>query len=389
MISGFDVWLLFLGLFVLESLRLTAPGSLIFKRRVQPRSRGDEWEASGAPEYPGAERWSWVLGPLLPWGGPVLVAQQFVVAMSATGISANIAANIRCNRAYQYEEIETVVADGAVLRVNGEFVARFDNYRGAVFTAGLIQRLRSLSKDEREREIRTTIRQSLHNPAKLTDLIANFRRHTRIVGLLVNCFWVACIPIFPLALLFLPNDLVLVAAGAVAWILAAGLAVAVPVAKRKLEPNKHQGFPWASLKYLIYPVSAMTAQETLAGNITVDMHPAAVCLALMRGEEATDRCRQLLLHARHPAFFFGGSQPEAKAISEWFASATATEMEAYLQAAAPGVLSIPEPEPVGDEGGSYCPRCRGAFFQAYGECPDCPGVPLKPINSKARAGTPS
>jgi hypothetical protein len=33
--------------------------------------------------------------------------------------------------------------------------------------------------------------------------------------------------------------------------------------------------------------------------------PAAVCVALMQGKERVDRCRQLFLHERYPASFYG------------------------------------------------------------------------------------
>lgn len=386
MVSGFHLWIVLAGLFVLENLRVLSPSSVIFRRRWIPADNDGDWVAASAPEYPASGRWSWALGPLLPWRGPLLVAQDAVVALSPQAIAPNVALNVKCSRAFRYGDIESVAADDGVVRINRAYFVRCDTQSNALRVATLIERLQTLPEGLRESEIRAAVRCSFERQSNLAEGLETFRRKTRAIGLLVDALWMTCFIVLPIALILVHNDVVLIPVAAIIWTLSLGVAVAAPLARRRLESGVRSGFPWSSVKYLIYPVSAMRAREELGRDLCVGWHPAAVCVELLRGKDRADRCRELFLHEEHPASFSGADQLEVQAVSIWFNRLAASEMKRYLVKAAPEALTELTPARPDDRAVAFCPRCRMTYQSALDNCPDCPGVSLETFRRPGRGG---
>jgi hypothetical protein len=377
MVSGFHLWFALIGLYLLESVRITIASAIVFRRRLFSTA----WSATHPLKYPGAERWGWILAPLLPASGPDIVAQDFVVAYSPAQAAPNSALVAGNANAIAYAEIASVTIDDNFLCVNGAKFVRCQSVSLAHQIKDQIEQLRKVSADSREQTIRRFINSALRPGAR--EQLQSLRTSLRGVTALVAALWLVAFVVLPVALLIAGNDLVLVPIAVLIWSLAFALAFIVPKARKRIDPSVRRRFPWESLKYVVYPVAAMRAREDLVTDRFVDMHPLALCMELCADTERVQCATELLLRIRHPATLPLVPDHDVDTVSNWFNRLLTECLEKHLAEIAPEILNNLIPLPLDPSCVSYCPRCRSQYRILEGACADCAGVFLQPFNRPA------
>ena len=367
MVSGFHLWLALIGLYLLESSRITTASAIVFRCRLFSK----KWSAKPPFGYPGAERWGWIFAPLVPGGDPSIVSQDFLVAYGLEKIAPNAALVASAASAISYDQIKKVTVDESSVRINDAKFVRCQSSAFAKQTKQEIEQLCNLLPSAREQTIVRLVDSSLRSDAR--QRLNELRKALRAVRMLVAALWVTAFVLLPVALLVAENDLVLLPVAALTWSLAIAVAFVAPRARRR------RGFPWESLKYVLYPVAAMRAQEDLAQDWFTGLHPIALCTDLCVDAERSRCARDILLRVRHPAVLSLANDPGVIAVSDWFNNLLARRLERHLSKAAPEVLKDLVPSQLDSNCVSYCPRCRAQYSVLEGICADCAGVPLQPF----------
>jgi hypothetical protein len=371
MISGFHLWFTLIGLYLLESIRIAAPGTVVFRRRFLTTTWS--WRRRFANGEAG--RSVWMLASLIPGTDPDIIAQDFILACDSERITPNALFVSSDQRAVCYGDIRSVGTDERYLLIDGKRYLHFQT-SGAVQSAKRhIDRLISMAENKREAAIVESV--DLAFALDVCERLRTFRVETRAVRILSSLLWIVAFFVLPGVLFIVGNDVVLLPLGALIWLLAVAISIVTILAKKRITPAGRREFPWTTLKYLFYPVAALRACESLAEDVFTDVHPAMICMDLCRGDHQNDCLTYLLLRILHPVSLSRAGDAKADAVSAKFNSLFADRLRKELAKTVPQVLKSLVPQRQHETSVSYCPRCRAQYQITEGECADCPGVALQ------------
>jgi hypothetical protein len=128
------------------------------------------------------------------------------------------------------------------------------------------------------------------------------------------------------------------------------------------------------VRFILWPLSAIRANDILVHGILSRYHPAAVALALCSKSDAVAFLRKILRDLRHPLYPDVDGELARSIDSDWRTlmvrgvEETARRMgieEWELE----DIPSMTDPSII-----AYCPRCLVQFSSALAACPDCLGV---------------
>ena len=331
---------------------------------------------------------SWTLLPILPGSDAGLTVQGFVFSCDPCYGAANSALVAGSTKVVAWSLVAHAAVDDRDVLVNGaKFLSCHSNAQ-AHYIVKQIEQLRSLSSAAREPAIEQLARDAL--ALGVRKQLEEFQARTRTIRALATAMWIISILILPAALLIAKNDAVLIPAGVLIWLFAALIAVATIVAKRQLAPPGKRPFPWASFKYVLYPVAALRALDDLAENLFAGVHPAVLCLELCGGEEQGTSLRDLFLKTLYPVYVSRARDSDeddlADAVSEYFNRLAVKELRIVLERNAPDVLKNLTPKRRDGNCLSWCPRCQSQYQLAEGDCVDCPKIKLQvfPVLNQSR-----
>jgi hypothetical protein len=374
MISGLHFWFALIGLYVLESIRLTPPGTVLFTRRMRARY----WSGGFPFGGPGVGR-SWTVLPLFPGGDGVIMAQDFVVACDSDRLTANSFLVPGEAHVYLWTDLKAVATEDRDLLINATRFLVCPSAEHARFAAERIESLRATDAPLREHAIRETIRDSFA-PGARTHL-DRFCDATANVRVLAALLWIVAIPLFGAALLVTGSDAVLLPALVLIECLSMAVGITAIRAKLRLAPAGQRRFPWASLKYFFYPIASLRAPDDLAEGLLPGVHPLRLCIDLCEPERRTPLLRDLFLRVRYPTpvsrLRDTADETSADAVAEWFNAQALAEMEKVIEQNAPEVLKTVIPERSDPACRFWCPRCRTQYRSGKEDCADCPGVKLR------------
>ncbi|MGH9363636.1 MAG: hypothetical protein ACRD2T_17130, partial [Thermoanaerobaculia bacterium] len=167
--------------------------------------------------------------------------------------------------------------------------------------------------------------------------------------------------------------------GAVA--LHAAIVVACARAHRALYPEERAGRRSLLAVMALSPPAAIRARDFLARELLPGSHPLAVAGVLCGREELQAFAARAVRDARYPVADADPTEnPLARSIEAWFGEAEREALERFAPEAGLGVEELLAPPPRQDSAvASFCPRCLLQYRTESASCPDCAGVPLRPL----------
>jgi len=164
-------------------------------------------------------------------------------------------------------------------------------------------------------------------------------------------------------------------------------------AHRALYPDDRDDRRRRLTAMLLSPPAAVRAHDALSRGLLSGYHPLAAAAALCPQPVFLDYARRVLIDARvpRPAATGGGAPAAAATTTGGDMERLAQEVDRLvaLTGARPEDLNAP-PAERDPQAHSYCPRCRSQYRVASGECSDCGGFRLQPLErgapAAARAG---
>jgi len=265
------------------------------------------------------------------------------------------------------QEKQQIRSTGKEVRSAGGvlFTARSEAY--ASFLAGLLDRVRKRSPEDRDRAFEREF-EKMFDTKRVTLRLEEFHAHTvflrtACVLLFVFLFLIAPVlvrlrgleRIWPVLLAYLIWSL--------AWIGWSFLR-----AHRALYPEQKEG-RWQQVMVLaLSPFSAIRANDVLLRDLFCVFHPLAVGCVLLSNEESRVQAEQYLRQSlfRMDANLTSSDAAMRRAL-ESFLAKTGMPREELLRS----------PRRESHNCRTYCPLCLAQFVLAEGECPDCGEVQLR------------
>lgn len=353
---------------------------LIRKRSIAIVSPwGWRWKVAVSSSFLSSARGSLILlNPLLPLGR-VFVCHLSPISISPEGVCAfNLQSVLRLGRPDQSSQVFTFDEITRVARRMGKYLdindARFvecgDTEQARALAEIINSAVRS-SPAERETMLRGYIVKRFDGKAASLRLMSekvrlNVIRASSLVFFLLLFFTVpVLVSIYGLEPVIIPTALMMVT-------FAVYISVLFFLVHRSLYPELREERFGHLAKMIFCPPGAIRAADVVAANLVASYDPVVVASLF----HSPDTDEFIGSYARDLKFPINDdlTEPHSAKIAQWYRTQLLDRVLEHLQKTGHrGVFLGPK---IGEEIGSYCPRCLGRFQVNSGECVDCPGVSL-------------
>ncbi len=372
-------------LYGIECLGWVRRGAVVFRT-----CWGTAWRAVHPSLYLGGQRGGVVFAyPLPPLGGIVL-SSQLPCSLSADGLLAFVATGVnpggrppQRGSFLKWEQIETLIAEGKALKINGQVWFKFGSAHAAAWLATALKRIKQLPREQRGAAIRELLGTTLDPEAARAEWRAAQPEICRLRR------WANSLVVFMFVVVPLLHRYVglktcwpVVVAG---WL---GHTVTIAILFQRAHARR---YPVAGeerfthfLTSLLAAPTAARAHDLLSRPLLERFHPLAVAQALGDGAVFREVARHMIRELRQPALPLCPTGSAEAEVTERFTRETMRELvEAMVRRAGldPDTLLVP-PVPLDATCRSYCPRCEGQFMAETGNCEDCGGIPLLPLGKQ-------
>jgi hypothetical protein len=160
------------------------------------------------------------------------------------------------------------------------------------------------------------------------------------------------------------------------FLLSAGTSALFHRAHRELHPQRGADRFSGLMKMILYPPAAIRVWDILTAPLLAGYHPLMVGRLLLGSDDFQTFAGRWVRAMRYPIVTGpaarGAADPEA-----WGAAQRTVAME--FLARETDITADWFAPPKADGAVAWCPRCQATFTQDAGDCPDCPGVGLRPF----------
>ncbi|MBI3882198.1 MAG: hypothetical protein HY301_19325, partial [Verrucomicrobia bacterium] len=324
--------------------------------------------------------------PLPPFGA-VHVARVFPVSVSPAGVLAHTAESPNpagrpqhAGKFFRWEQIETIVADGKKLRVNGGVFWRSDSVYAPAHIAKWLRELKALPEGERAARITRELA-ARFDPQAIAARREALVLSSRWLGVLCEMLFLYLFLLCPVTVWlrgWLP---------ALWWMIplllaqTIGAAVLFVRAHRRLFPDAGDERFRLAIIFALAPAATIRAGDALARPLLENFHPLAVAKVLLDEKDFAAAARRGWRDVNFPLLPtcpIAGA--DASATEEWFRRAQQSPLETFLGATKlPAATWQAAPAASDPAHAKFCPRCEAQFTATAAACDACGGRALEPL----------
>ena len=335
----------------------------------------------------GNQRGGFVFASPIPPLGKILVAHQFPVSLSPSHALAYVATSINPGARpvqsavlLKYEEIKTGVIDGKKLLINDRLFFKGSSAKEASDLKRLLSELVKASPEQREKQIRKLIKESLETKT-IEKRWDEFLERTDFLNLLTNLLFFYLFVLAPVYIYRFSLERTWPAL----LIGLYGLTTTTAIIFRRI--HKHY-YPESGddrfmhfLTILFSPATTIRARDVLSRPLLSGFHPLAVASVFSREEDLRDLAGRVLRDIRTPALpICPNSEAAVESTEKFFRALLQHEIEQFLRSKKVNIEQLLAPPLRTDETcKAFCPRCLAQFTSTDARCADCGGLPLLPL----------
>jgi hypothetical protein len=335
------------------------------------------WQTASAAELIGNDRGGALMSAPFDLSGAVVQGCEWPFTVNPEGV-ANVSVTDADNQDAEFipfADIGSVRAVFETVQINGRPFVKVPSAILAAEVAGLLQQFQSARPQEREKLIRSAIRDRLSVP-DIERRWKLFRHETKLVRLasLMGAAW-----------LFLASPIVLVVFGPLAswpYLLVGVLAVACVTsvlyfrAHRRLFHTAAADRWTHAVSMSLFPVAALRACDRLAKDLFYRFEPVALVAAFCNGAAGTSTIRAVVFDLSHWRVAANQSGPLA-ACRTWHRDIQQREVSRMLGSIDVDLVAVP----VAEDGSmkTFCPRCHTQYGERVSTCAMCADVALTPL----------
>ena len=352
---------------------------------------GTKWSVSIASNTFGTSRGGLLLLNMFPPLGklcssylwPISVSPQKIAAYNSQSLALGVPQG-GSGVVFEISQVNAVACRDRELWLNGSLFCRFPTQKSAASMAALLNQLRQSQPAERSAIIEAFW-------AKRFDLIeAQRERETFEAGtktLRRTCIvqFIYIFVVLPCLMGYFGMGPLLVPAALIMVVVAAAVSIIYFRVHARFYPIEGGDRISHGIKMALCPPASIRAVDLIASHA----HSSQDCLTwgclLLCGERQKAFIGRILRDIRYPLFAPDLSN-ETVEVCKWQNSVIETIASKHLPSVAEYAPTIDnEPAQRDQNTQSFCPRCRIQLSISPGkaECPDCPGIQLKPFFDKS------
>jgi hypothetical protein len=273
----------------------------------------------------------------------------------------------------EFGEIRSVRAEEDDLILNENRFVRCRNHEQAAFIAKTVDEIVKNSGRKIHDTLHEVVRSTL-DPEQVKEIVSEYRIQSDNLRILCNSVFLLLFLFFPFMSLWKGLGYSLLATFSLLFLMIPFLCYFFFSLHRLYLPEEKGNRISSLVRFILWPLGAIRANDFIVHSILSRFHPAAVALALCSQSDAVDFLRKIVRDLRHPLYPDLDGDLARSIDSDWRTlmvrgvEETASRMgieEWELEE----IPSTTDPSII-----SYCPRCLTQFSSALDACPDCLGV---------------
>jgi hypothetical protein len=366
-------------IYLVDCVRWVRRGCVVFRARFQ---RSFRWSLPGEllANAEGGLVWQWPLPPL----GRLFVVPPQRIAIVEEGIVDDVLSRVdpegpppRQRRFISFADLRSVEVRESEVWVNDQFYARIDTPAQAQALADELIGLARMTPDARTEDLIRSRSQDL-DEAGLRQRLEEFEEKSRGVRLMGNLLWLLFFVAGPIVVGLYSLERTWRSLFAALGVLVSINAVLFFRAHRALFPDLRAERWQKLLLFVLVPVDAIRAIDSLAFRLFQRADPAAVAYLLCRPEAGSDLIQRIVRDLRYPLgpASTAAADPDAGRVLREDHEQRRQVLEDWLQTRQWPLESLLTPPDRQSSALSYCPRCREQFRVPEGQCEACHETPL-------------
>ncbi len=362
-------------LYVVECGFLLHKHSVVFRERT-----GGRCSISFAGSHAGSRDRAFHLYPLFPPLRPVYFSHILPVSLSDRGILSYVSQTLtetgrpkQSGSVLEFGEIRSVRAEEEDLILNENRFVRCRNSEQAAFLAETVGKIGKTSGRKANDILHEVVRSTL-DPEQVKRIVSEYRVQSDNLRILSNSVFLILFLFFPVSSIWKGLGFSLLATFTLLAVLAPFLCYSFISLHRLYFPERKGTRISCLFRFLLWPISAIRANDCIIHGILSRYHPAAVALALCSESDAVTFLRKILRDLRHPLSPEVDGDLERSIDSAW-RSLMVRGVEGTARRSGIEERELEEIPSTADPSMiAYCPRCLAQFSSALSACPDCLGV---------------
>jgi hypothetical protein len=320
------------------------------------------------------------LYPLFPPIRPVYFSHILPVSLSDRGILAYVSQTLtetgrpkQSGSVLEFGDILSVHVEEEYLFLNENRFVRCRNPEQAAFIAETVEKIVKTSGKKASDILHEVVRSTL-DPEQVKRIVSEYRIQSDNLRILCNSVFILLFLFFPILSIWKGLGFSLLATLAL-------LAVTVPLlcyfffSLHRLYFPERKGTRISSLfRFILWPLSAIRANDCIVPAILSRYHPAAVALALCSESDTVAFLRKIFRDLRHPLYPDLDGELARSIDGDW-RTLMVQEVEETARRMGIEERKLEEiPSTTDPSVIAYCPRCLAQFHSELAACPDCLGV---------------
>jgi hypothetical protein len=273
----------------------------------------------------------------------------------------------------EFGGIRSVRAEEEDLILNENRFVRCRNPEQAAFIAETVEEIVCASGKKASDILHEVVHSTL-DPEQVKRIVSEYRIQSDNLRILCNSVFILLFLFFPAIFIWKGLAFSLLATLSLFVVMIPFLCYFFFSLHRLYLPEEKGNRIGSLVRFILWPLSAIRANDFIVHGILSRYHPAAVALALCSKSDAVTFLRKVLRDLRHPLYHDVDGELARSIDNDW-----RTLMVQGVQETARRIgieeRELEEIPPTTDPSMiAYCPRCLAQFSSALAACPDCLGV---------------
>lgn len=346
---------------------------------------GKHWYLIFFNKYFGNDRGGIFPANPLPPLGKVYICSLLPVSFSKTHVCSQISQTLTNDfktdknvKFMKYDEIKSVSTIDKEIFINGDMFVKFGTSIQSIFIKDILLKLVSLNDEQRENEIKRIVQETF-DVEKAKTIIETYNDKSYKLRVCCNLLFVYIFLIVPVLVYFYGTIQLFVILLVFMYLLSISISIVFYFIHKTFYSAQRSERIIDMIKMIIFPPTALRANDLLSLNILINYHPLTVAQILFDKFNFDKFSKKVVIDLKNP-IINNFENEQVTLTNKWHRDNLENIVTAFLQnngVDTKNLLIAPSPENISCK--SYCPRCNAQYTMQKGICSECRMtlIPLK------------
>ncbi len=343
---------------------------------------GKHWQLIFYNKYFGNDNGGIFSANPLPPLGKVYICSLLPVSFSNTHVCSQISQTLTNDikieknaKSIKYDDIKSVSTIDKDIFINGNMFAKCSTPIQSIYIRDILLKLISLNDEQRENEIKSIMLEAF-NSERARKKIEAFDNKSYKLRIFCNLLFLYIFLIVPVLVYFYGTIKLFIILLVLMYFSSISVSIIFYSIHKMFYPAQKSERIIDMIKMIIFPPTAVRANDFLSLNLLVNYHPLAVGLLLFDKINFENIAKKVLTDLKHP-IINDYENEQVDLTNKWHRSNLEKIVIDFLHNNSVDIKNLiiaPSPENISCK--SYCPRCEAQYTIQNGICSECSNIAL-------------